>query len=423
MSKFLFIVAVSFLSVCVSVAAEEHPNLDAAEGRAADAYWGISNAQIANGYDMAGHAAKAKQLLKQALAEIQAVNPADGAQRVGVEGRHFTLNGKPWMPRGVMIRGFVGAPAFLKDQVPNTFHARLNFGQEELDAARRFGADTLRFQLSQPSFDPLDPLFDAEYKKDIVTAIQLARRNGFVVDISMQDEWRSGEATLHPFAIAQTVRNWDELNTLFGTDEGVMFELYNEPHAPNTPENWRIWKFGDGQAGPTAAVGMQTMVNRLRSQGSRNVIVVDGLNYANTLHGVLDIEDPLQKIAYAVHPYLHGNADPSRWGERFGDASRVRLVYANEWSSGADSPLGLKGLKTYQPAVDLLNYLREHEIPLSAGEFDVEGVLIDEVPGWTPSSYSGSTPQRLKGNVGMLVHTLYQTRYARPLTPADALTP
>ncbi|WP_169788042.1 glycoside hydrolase family 5 protein [Caldimonas brevitalea] len=343
---------------------------------------------------------------------------------VGVAGNGFTLNGKSWLPRGVMIRGFVAPPEFLRTTIPKTYNGRLHYGQAELDAAKRFGADTLRFQIGQPSLDVKSPLYDATYVRDVIDAILLARRNGFVVNISMQDGWRSGEPNIKPFATAHTVRNWDMLNEVFGQDKGAIFELYNEPQARATAANWKIWRDGSAdESGPDAPVGMQTLLDRLRERGSKNVIIVDGLDWANTLEGVLPLADPLEKVVYAVHPYLHGRAGgKSDWDRRFGNISARLPVYANEWSAGAGSKLGLDTLPSYRPAVDLLNYLRDHGIALSAGEFDVEGVLVQEVPGWIPTNYDGYTSADNKGNVGQLVHNAFISKYSRPLTMQDALS-
>ncbi|MEO8706240.1 MAG: hypothetical protein ABI867_39790 [Kofleriaceae bacterium] len=59
-----------------------HPNLAAAQKLAAQAYDKLEASQKANEYDLGGHAAKAKDLLKQANAEIllaaQAADAHDG---------------------------------------------------------------------------------------------------------------------------------------------------------------------------------------------------------------------------------------------------------------------------------------------------------------------------------------------------------
>ena len=53
------------------ISAKKHPNLAAAQRLSRDAWEKISAAQRANEWDMAGHAAKAKELLDQANNELK----------------------------------------------------------------------------------------------------------------------------------------------------------------------------------------------------------------------------------------------------------------------------------------------------------------------------------------------------------------
>ena len=54
-----------------NVSAKAHPNLHAAQKFLNEAFHKITAAQKANEYDMEGHAAKAKELIEQASAEIK----------------------------------------------------------------------------------------------------------------------------------------------------------------------------------------------------------------------------------------------------------------------------------------------------------------------------------------------------------------
>lgn len=53
------------------VSAKRHPNLAAAQRLVDQAYKRVSDAQQANEFDLGGHAAKAKELLDQANAELK----------------------------------------------------------------------------------------------------------------------------------------------------------------------------------------------------------------------------------------------------------------------------------------------------------------------------------------------------------------
>lgn len=357
--------------------------------------------------------------------------PSGPAQQVvGVSGNTMTLNGRPWLSRGVTLRGLVAPAAFLQaDQVNDAggYNAQLNYGLPELKAARAFGADTLRFQVSQPSLDPQSPLYDQAYVARVVAAMKLARRQGFVVMIMMQDEPFSGETAFHPLAIQETVRDWDYPNTQFGTDPGVLFELYNEPRLMHpTAVNWALWAHGDtartSRVAP-GAVGMQTMINRLRRKGCVNVFILDGLNGARTFRGLPNVTDPMNRIVYAVHPYAYGSSDESLWDLQFGNLSSFAPVYADEWSAEARTKLGLGDLPDYHIAVDLLNYLRRHNISLGASAFDIPGQMVQNVPGWTPTNYDNFKPGNYHLDAGLLVEKLFQTDYKQKINYSDGVTP
>jgi len=64
-------VAVLLLFSCMSAPTSNHPNLAAAQQLCQQAIDKLTAAQEANNRDMKGHAAKAKQLIQQAMAEIQ----------------------------------------------------------------------------------------------------------------------------------------------------------------------------------------------------------------------------------------------------------------------------------------------------------------------------------------------------------------
>jgi hypothetical protein len=72
----LSFIVIGFLSIGIAVSARDvsgarHPNLAAAQGFIEKALNKVSAAQVANEFDMKGHAAKAKELLNQAYAEIK----------------------------------------------------------------------------------------------------------------------------------------------------------------------------------------------------------------------------------------------------------------------------------------------------------------------------------------------------------------
>lgn len=359
--------------------------------------------------------------------------PGNGEQVVGVSGTRMTLNGSPWLSRGVVLQGFVRPLSALQSDPTEAarLNARVNYGQAELDAIRSFHADTIRFQIGQPALDPNSPLYDPAYLTDVENAIKTARQAGFVVMIMMQDEAISGETTPHPLPIAETQNDWDQFAAAFGSDRGVVFELYNEPNLLASAANWELWLNGgsvQSQGQTQTAIGMQELVNHLRARGAQNVFVLDGLGVmgpdgttrelTETLQGVPAVTDPLNRLVYAVHPYQHGFTDESQWDAEFGIPSQTLPVWADEWSAPEGLKLGLGTLTDYQVAVDLLNYFNAHSISLCTGAFDMTQFVVQTVPGWTLTNYDSSSS--MKGS-GTLVSNDFAADYSRTLTKADGL--
>ena len=86
MKRKLAIVGVSILmgagvSALAAGPFAKHPNLEAAHKLLQDATMKLTEAQKANEYDMAGHAAKAKQLINEAQTEIMEAAKAAAANR------------------------------------------------------------------------------------------------------------------------------------------------------------------------------------------------------------------------------------------------------------------------------------------------------------------------------------------------------
>ena len=332
--------------------------------------------------------------------------------------------------------------ALLKTEAPTDteaaalLNAQLHYGSDELAAIHAYHADTIRFQVSQPSLDPNSTLYDPQYFNDVVSAIKQARADGFVVLVMMQDEMITGDTAEDPLPSLETQGDWDLFTNAFGSDRGVVFELYNEPSLKASAANWQLWLNG-GEYKGQSYLGMQNLVNHIRGKGAENVFVVDGLGVeatdpsnpnqppvseaSATLQNVLTVADPLNRVVYAVHPYQHGLSDESLWDEEFGNPSTIVPVWADEWSAPAGLALGLGDLHDFQVAVDFVNYAQAHSIPICTGAFDVPRFVVSNVAPWTYNNYDNYSPTRTTEGSGTLVYNDFLNDYSRPLTRADAL--
>lgn len=300
--------------------------------------------------------------------------------------RHLTRGGQPFLPRGFNMIGLL-APAWCKQgQGPAAW---AHFGQAELDAAEAWNANTLRFQVSQRGLaDPGVAIADRDaYLAKVVQGVQLARSNGFLVIVSLQDQ-RNGCGPSHPLPSSMSAAAWQVLAPALMNDSGVMFELFNEPNIDTNAEGWAQWR--DGGVGPTTnlgdtPVGHQALVDQVRGLGAKNVLIVDGLDTAERLAGLTPLTDPLGQLMYGVHPYYY-QLGVSWWDQMYGTASATYPVIATEWSFTAESC----GTKKDTLANTLLAYLRDHGIGVLGHAFDVPGTVITTDWLWTPTDCAGT---------------------------------
>jgi endoglucanase len=373
------------------------------------------------------------------------------ATTLSINSQHqWVLNGNTWIPRGVGIKAFIASTAYLQNQTDAGDAAELNaqqaYGTNEMAAITAFGADTVRYQVSQYALshdangNP-SSTGNADFVSCLRTAIRLARNANLIVILAMQSE-NDGAPTSEHTALptADTATALQVLNNLYKNNQGIVLELYNEPGGTN----WLDWKCGSRQgainaygsatyytscisSSPTTpasglgtnsvAVGMQVLVDGLRANGSTNVIIADAGSTAHTLAGIKTssgnffISDPsnatTSQVAYALHPYPRGadrtSCYPTYFAQDTTQTPNVPLnvpVLVTEWSAATASPTAtgpmLNGLDTFHPSISLVNFTNRWEYPMVAAAFDIDGILTKNVPStynaavssWVPTNYN-----------------------------------
>jgi hypothetical protein len=306
---------------------------------------------------------------------------APGATGITVSGTHFYLDGHLFVPRGLSMVGLLKPPWCFYGRGRE---ARLHYGEAEFAAARQWGANTLRLQVSQRGLaDPsIEPAQRQAYLNRVTDGVALARAAGFVVIVSLQDQWLScGRG--HKLPTNNTLEAWRILIPALAEDRSIMFELFNEPQNDSSAAGWHQWQWGGskplGNLG-TRSVGHQILVNAIRKMGARNVLIVDGGNYAGTLDGVPMLTDPLRRLAYGIHPFYY-TLGKSDWDRRFGDLSTRTRVIADEWNFKRRDCGTLK----QRMAPSLIQYLKSRHIGLFAHGFDIVGAAIANWE-WDPTA-------------------------------------
>lgn len=122
---------------------------------------------------------------------------------------------------------------------------------------------------------------------------------------------------------------WSSVATTFKNNSSVIFDLFNEPFLgsnpgsssqdySNTTETWQCWR--DGGSACTdipylpanlKVAGMQQLVNAVRDSQSKNIVLVGGTAYSNSLQNWLTFKpnDPLNNMAASWHGYNYNSCN------------------------------------------------------------------------------------------------------------------
>jgi hypothetical protein len=137
---------------------------------------------------------------------------------------------------------------------------------------------------------------------------------------------------------------WRDLAAVYKNHPAVLFNLYNEPH----DVSWDVWLKG-GEVTEKAyrrnpektfeAVGMQALLDAVRSTGAKNIVIVGGLNWSYDFSGILQdrqLADPEGNgVVYDNHAYPFKEDSVERWIAKMETAAKILPVIVGEF--GADT--------------------------------------------------------------------------------------
>lgn len=121
---------------------------------------------------------------------------------------------------------------------------------------------------------------------------------------------------------------WADVATTFADDDGIIFDLFNEPFPDRNRDSvagWQCWRDGcaanqavpSGQAATTyQAAGMQSLIDAIRATSSKHVLLVAGLQYSNALSqwSAYAPMDPAANLIASWHVYnFNGCNKPECW--------------------------------------------------------------------------------------------------------------
>ncbi len=317
---------------------------------------------------------------------------------VSISGNRLLRDGILWVPHAVQLVAFVAPPSAQK---PPFTAAYAHYSTAELAAIKTWGADSIRFQISQPGADPQSSLYDPAFLQTAVGAVKAARSLGLNVIVSIQDETQSGETSPASLPNAATSRVWKNLAPMLNGDNGIIYEMFNEPRPAPNAANWQQW-----------TVAMNIVVKTIRSTGATNALLADGLKFAESLNGVMPLTDPLNQVFYSSHPYFHSAADQmqSTWARKFGSLAATAPVILGEWTTATTYYCDAN---TLAAGLQLLRYIQSLHIGLIAVTYDFGlpkyGGIVSNYNG-TPTTFANGIACGATGfGPGSLVQSWYKT--------------
>jgi hypothetical protein len=201
-------------------------------------------------------------------------------------------------------------------QEEDTSGSGANGSDSSLDAMVTWHINTLRLPLNEDCWLAINGATDIGgdfYQTVLADYISRAHTRGFYVILDLH--WNAAGTTQ---ALAQqtmadsdhSVAFWQSVATFFKDDPMILFELYNEPilnmgsnMAQGDP--WTCWLNGCVTAQGWRAAGMQSLVDAVRNTGATQVLIVNGIEWANNMDSWLAHKpsDPMANIAAGFHVY------------------------------------------------------------------------------------------------------------------------
>ena len=213
-----------------------------------------------------------------------------------------------------------------------------------LDAMKPWGINTVRIGLNETCWlgiNGVAPAYSgANYQSSIRRFVDLATSKG--LNVVLELHWSAPGTGPQFVAHGQspmpnrdhTVTMWKQVASAFQLNASVVLDLFNEPYPhwnQDTANAWQCWRDGSDPADPTNSqrcigtewwdkngnafnggkgyqyqvAGMQEIVTAVRGTGAKNLILLGGLQYSNSLSQwqAYKPADPANNLAASWHVY------------------------------------------------------------------------------------------------------------------------
>jgi endoglucanase len=235
------------------------------------------------------------------------------------------------------------------------------------------------------------------YRKIVDDAIKMASVRGAYVVLD-----------LHRFLTPDQscVDFWKDAAARYKDNPAVLFDVFNEPH----DTSWDVWQKGgpvemkqkDGTTTTVQSVGMQALVDAVRSTGANNVVVCGGLSYAYDLTGVLKGYALDSKggngLMYATHFYNWHTG----WEEHFMAVAAKYPVLIGETGADVKKMSFIPAAAQEDPSTwvpDLLGFIQKNHLNWTGWSFYTGATpgMLSDLNNYTPNSFWGEPVKEALG--------------------------
>ena len=336
---------------------------------------------------------------------------AQGAQLVDGNGRPLVLRGAQIESPFNYIKSWKSGKRPTDTLTPSTFNA--------------MGHDWHMNALRLPISNWIYTQFPTEYMSQLDQVVHDANAAGLYVVLDLHDNPKGGSPyTSKDSTLPKTedATFWKVIAAHFKTNPMIMYDLYNEPIEPN----WDVWLHGGGKTSDGAPiVGMQDLVDAIRSTGAEQVIIVEPgsaggkSNKGNDSTSIAEeggwsnfpIDHAINdsNVMYSLHVYQYIVEPPSVQRVKWGPILNRYPIYYGEWAflpngSGGTAhcqTLPTNGAQGDQVIVNFLNYMASVHASWTAWQF-APHFLVQDYNSYSPTTLPLTvTCGDQKANVGM----------------------
>ncbi len=241
--------------------------------------------------------------------------------------------------------------------------------------------------------------YPSDYLNKLDQVVRQANAAGLYVVLDLHDTVQGGSPYGKDATLPKTedVTYWKIIAAHYKNNPMVLFDVYNEPKY----QSWDSWLHGGGTVNGATVVGMQDLVDAIRSVGAKQIIVVEpgsagkgvpGVDAAEeggwTTIGNHTINDP--NIMYSLHVYDKIILSPQQQDAKWGPILNHYPLYYGEWAflPNANIPAHCNGVphdQADQAVKAFLDYMDSRHANWSAWDFSPPH-LIQDYTTFTPTS-------------------------------------